>query len=189
MSLASPLVGKLFIKRSPSKGENKYAKVVIYSEHDDTAMSDLTESEKETEKLDGITEDENEQDEEDDYLDDDADDDYKDEDYEDRRPKKSLSKSTGRKSSSSAAGNKAFASSRTSRNSNQSHGLSIEQNLEDLSIREKTGHDQDDSVIIIPRKSKQVKRIVISSDDEATESPVGDDEDEIPSIPAVKKKR
>lgn len=197
MSLASPLSGRPFIKHSSSRGGNKYPGVVDDSEQDDASMSDLTETEteKEAEHPEGITEDEedeseNEDEDEDNYLDDDADDDYEDDDYEDRLTKQSSSKSTTRKSSSSTASNKVSASSQSSRRSTQSRISNIEQNLEDLSIKEKIEQDQDDdSVIIVPKKSKQAKKIVVVSDDEATENHVDDDQDELPSIPVVKKKR
>ncbi|EKM83490.1 hypothetical protein AGABI1DRAFT_50654 [Agaricus bisporus var. burnettii JB137-S8] len=197
MSLASPLSGRPFIKHSSSRGGNRYPGVVDDSEQDDASMSDLTETEteKEAEHPEGITEDEedeseNEDEDEDNYLDDDADDDYEDDDYEDRLTKKSSSKSTTRKSSSSTASNKVSASSQSSRRSTQSRISNIEQNLEDLSIKEKIEQDQDDdSVIIVPKKSKQAKKIVVVSDDEATENHVDDDQDELPSIPVVKKKR
>ncbi|KXN83629.1 Kinesin-like protein KIF20B [Leucoagaricus sp. SymC.cos] len=67
----------------------------------------------------------------------------------------------------------------------------LERDMKELSIKDKgkISVDLDDSVEVIPAKLKKMKKIVIDSDSEEERKVSKDDEDELSSVPVVKKKR
>lgn len=206
MSPSSPLIGRLAPKDKPTssiKVEARKGTEEPSSEQEDAIMDDLTETEDEdgngqadnidpeVQKVDEGEEEESEEEEEDEYVadDDDDDDDEDDDDYEEewRPSKNSSSKSANRKSSSSRVKTITTQSSNASK---RSQVPNLERDLEDLSIGCEAREDLDESVIILPKKTKKVKKIVIDSDSEDVQKVAEDEEDdEVPSVPVVKKKR
>lgn len=177
MPLSSPLAEKFTAKPKAAATSRKDARSRLTpkdlgSEQDDTEMEDLTEEDEEAqnslleEEADEVDEDEEEEDE-DEYIDDDDDDD----DYEEERPPP---KNASSKSTRSSIG--------------KSKASVAERDLKELSIKDKALGNLDNPIKTLPKKSK-TKKIVINSDSEEEQQDRNEDEDNVPSIPVVKKKR
>ncbi|KAF9452579.1 kinesin-domain-containing protein [Macrolepiota fuliginosa MF-IS2] len=166
----------------------------------DTIMSDLseTENEEEDEQAENSLldleaeeadegEEEEEEEEEEDYVDDDDEDDDDDDYEEEWKPPKNSSSRSARSSNdkTSATKKKPTRPVQSSSKPKQPRVPKLEREMEELSIKDQVTEDPDESVVILPRKAK-VKKIIIDSDSEVDDA---EEEDEVPSIPVVKKKR
>lgn len=131
--------------------------------------------------------DETDEEEEEEYADDGGDDD----DYaEDWNPPRNSSSRVGNSKRSTGGNKKEPIPTKNSKNSKKSRVPKLERDMEELSLKDDTGEDADESAIILPKKSARTKKIIIDSDSEEEQKGTGGEEkDEVPSIPLVKKKR
>lgn len=198
ISPESPLARKSAVKEkgAPPVTNNvpqkRTSDAAFSSEQEDPVMSDLTgtrnaDKERKRHSLPDQKGELNGTDEED-YVDDgDGDDDEYDEDW---KPQRNSSSRAGTSKRSTSGNKKESISAKSPKNSKKSRVPKLERDMEELSLKDDTGEDTVESAIILPKKSTRIKKIIIDSDSEEEQNCAGGEEkDEVPPIPLVKKKR
>lgn len=196
ISPESPLARKSAVKErgAPPVANNvpqkRTSDAAFSSEQEDAVMSDLADTrnpdkERKRHSLPDQEGEVNGTDEEEDYVDDgDSDDD------EDWKPQRNSSSRAGNNKRSTSGNKKESISAKSSKNPKKSRVPKLERDMEELSLKDDTGEDTTESAIILPKKSTRIKKIIIDSDSEEEQNCAGGEEkDEVPSIPLVKKKR